>query len=177
MFLKSKIIWTNFETGIFPRLSATYLDRMWCMMLVSKWFYCPAKYEKLLFNKNLCFPPFKCVFSMIVAHSKRLNHNWLCDGEVMFTQWKRPACKSQAEKMSQMGKRFMNYDDLKQFSIGDHIPVFSFHHAQCKYAWDDHQHIFVIASIASEKGKIRFINSHTICMHACVYCSLCSYPC
>lgn len=136
--------------------------------------------------KNYClikicvFHPSNVYFqwlSYIRCDSITIDSQWFDGKVVMFTQWKRPACKSQAEKMSQMGTRFMNYDDLKQFSTVDHIPVFSFHHAQCKYAWDDHQHIFVIASIASEKGKIRFINSNTICMHACVYCSLCSYPC
>lgn len=132
--------------------------------------------------KNYCsikicvFHPSNVYFqwlSHIQSDSITIDFHWF-DGEVMFTQWKRPACKSQAEKMSQMGKRFMNYDDLKQFSIGDHIPVFSFHHAQCKYAWDDHQHIFVIASIASEKkGKSDLlIATPYVCMHAfTVHCA------
>lgn len=68
-----------------------------------------------------------------------------------------------------MGKPFMNYDDVKQF-------LFRTTYQRCisprtahKPAWDDHQHIFVVASIvASAKGKSDLLIANSICMHACV---------
>lgn len=141
-------------------------------MLVAKWFLCLAKYEKLQVNTNLCFTPYSNACSSIVEQDC-----WEPQSQTMLivhTLRERPCMWFQsAGDVLQMGKRFMNYDDLKQFLLPTTYQCcFTTHSVSVPcLEWSPTYFCHRRASIAaSAKGKIRFINRNTpyACMHACV---------
>lgn len=147
--LKIQIKFSQFQRS-FPKksseenFSSIFICFSYAKMLVANRGYCPAKYEKWLFNRNLSLTPHffhsfvilftDCLTIRILNHWQMFTH---CEVDVkMVIKW------AWTHIIYELWHIHSEWDSLLTTTYGC-----SFHHTQHAHAQNDHQHIFRVTSI------------------------------